>query len=1538
MTRRVLDVAIRSEFKKGFGDIAKSFSGLQNTLKGVEKSVNKLANNIDRQLTFKQAQLGAKKLADNQRIVNKEINSGIQVAKRYESAHTALGNKLAAVANAQKSGHVSQKQRLEAEIGLLNQYIKKTGDLSVMQNKGQFRDSRGRFVAFTKASVTAVSNDLAKSVEQGITKGATKGSNVVVAQMRATSSRIRGAVERIGASGYQSGFSNRNNQAAYYDALWGSQGKRPGTGLGTQALINRNTGVRSENTSTGLLLGDDARFNQLKLQYQKLEQAATTTHTRIRRMNFGPNPANSESAFKRLIDSYNRLGFTLFQLQATAMTIFGLSGIGAIVQQADAFITLQNQVARTSDSLDDLGANMKDVFRISRETFADPKVVGNMYSRINKYSETLGLNREQVGGVTQAISGAFAASPGNANEKAASMYQFMQGFQSNRMGGDELRSVLEMAPYVGDILGKGIAKLRGMPEGSVIDLRAQAKAGTPINTKELAAVFSDPSIQKEIKETLGRQSRTFGDLLMVGKTRLMEMTQQFMRSTGAFSGIINSLSQFLTNDEKFAKFTQALEAATISLLTYGGMLAGGAAVKGAGNVVRGLGARAGFGRNALGIVDTVADAAGNATAKRGVGQFGNTQWGNIMSNADFNRMYAEAQNENRSRSGRRGLGGNLKAAGGAVSAGAEVALLGLGRALTAVQTPGKAASSVIQGVGNSYKAANTAVTAANAATVASMGRVAAQGRTGSVLLRGVGTAFATLGRFLAPVVGLATSFSIPLIVIASVIALLVMRFNKLLGAMTGGMNIMDILLGLWDKLARGMEWVAGKIDQLSGGLFSGLGRAIDYVLGKLAFLAKEDSDFQRRQANRQAGSAMFGGKAGVLDKDGNIVQARVNEARPGQRATVSALAGGEILVAKKDVTDSHRAAAFRNGQWLMNEGVDPALPTGGKAGLPAETKSGDDKKNKGPKDPWPEFLRDLKLKVQSVLDLRNVAPQFADIQSELNENFRRAMDVLNFDSSGFATLTEAWAAFSNTNAAKAAQVNQQNEALKREKLVEATREFVNTLNDSLISASREARKAGMGDLQGRLYDNLNAVMDEFVNNNPSFIGDRNTFDSIKAEMASGIGLGQINGSDTVQSTLDRILATLNGDARDQFETQLQGLNSSSTRTLTNADNRANRLSFQALETQGLALSRFGQQREVQEEINKLTADFVDKYGEGALLNENLNGILKTQIQLVKDRNAQMNAYNSNWKNGFGEAIAEYGNGLANIAAATKDVFTNALKGVEDGLVSMMTATDLKMDDVRQGIADILRSIQTDISRMFIQQLVMKPINNWIKGIGEKLFGIKNEDQTIQAQNVYINSTPLGQLVNGGGWMGGASGPFEALQGMVGGGSPAQGGGGAGWLKKGMSMIGNFLPGPLNVLSKVFSLFHEGGTVGYSTMSRAINPSVFQNAKRYHTGTMNVGLPALGANEVPAILKQGEKVLTASQYHAMNSGSSSTSFAPTIAINYTAAPSSGNGQGANPEEHAAQISRMVTAAVNEQIMKYDQRQSKPGSPGYLNKKR
>jgi lambda family phage tail tape measure protein len=85
---------------------------------------------------------------------------------------------------------------------------------------------------------------------------------------------------------------------------------------------------------------------------------------------------------------------------------------------------------------------------------------------------------------------------------------------------------------------------------------------------------------------------------------------------------------------------------------------------------------------------------------------------------------------------------------------------------------------------------------------------------------------------------------------------------------------------------------------------------------------------------------------------------------------------------------------------------------------------------------------------------------------------------------------------------------------------------------------------------------------------------------------------------------------------------------------------------------------------------------------------------------------------------------------------------------------------------------------------------------------------------------------------------------------------------AGWMAGGGGEAG----GGIGMM--LAGLFHQGGVVGRNAgPSRTIDASLFLAAPRYHTG----GIAGLAPDELPAILRHGEAVLTPQQMAALGSG-------------------------------------------------------------------
>jgi hypothetical protein len=235
--------------------------------------------------------------------------------------------------------------------------------------------------------------------------------------------------------------------------------------------------------------------------------------------------------------------------------------------------------------------------------------------------------------------------------------------------------------------------------------------------------------------------------------------------------------------------------------------------------------------------------------------------------------------------------------------------------------------------------------------------------------------------------------------------------------------------------------------------------------------------------------------------------------------------------------------------------------------------------------------------------------------------------------------------------------------------------------------------------------------------------------------------------------------------------------------------------------------------------------------------EELNGFIKRGVPIT----AQMREEVARLAQGYGllaesQASAKLGR---DIAFEREQLFRS---DSERGLASRLRGTGIGLDSA---VADQLRmnsAIEKGIgyAESFAGALVQGGLSGK-KGIDIARDALKNlTSQLAQMATSSLIRSAFGSFIGGGNQPngGGGSGIGGFLSGLFGFGG---GGGGSG----------------TNILGLLgFGAAHNGAIVPNFTMTRQVNPSVFNGAPRYHSG--------LRSNEFPAILEEGEAVLTKRQ--------------------------------------------------------------------------
>lgn len=243
---------------------------------------------------------------------------------------------------------------------------------------------------------------------------------------------------------------------------------------------------------------------------------------------------------KRKIDeigqSANRATRGLFLLQRALFVLGAAGGIAQIVRLSDALTSMENRLRLTAFSTDNLRGVQDRLSEAAIRSRTDFLALGEIYTRMALSARDLGASQQEILEFTETLSKASIISGANAQEARAALIQLGQGLASDRLSGDELRSILEQLPFVADIIARDIGVTRGQLRqlGSDGELTAQVVLDAFRNARdEINALFETTNI-------------TISQALANAQTRLLQFIVQIERFTGASNKIargIDSLSR-----------------------------------------------------------------------------------------------------------------------------------------------------------------------------------------------------------------------------------------------------------------------------------------------------------------------------------------------------------------------------------------------------------------------------------------------------------------------------------------------------------------------------------------------------------------------------------------------------------------------------------------------------------------------------------------------------------------------------------------------------------------------------------------------------------------------------------------------------------------------------------------------------------------------------------------------------------------------------------------------------------------------------------
>lgn len=204
--------------------------------------------------------------------------------------------------------------------------------------------------------------------------------------------------------------------------------------------------------------------------------------------------------------------------------------VKGVYDMTEAYGTLTNRLKLVTSSSAELVAAQSAVFNIAQASAQPLASTAELYQRIATNQEALKLSGEGVAGVVGTISKTLAVSGASAESANAALIQLGQAFASGVLRGEELNSVMEQAPALAQAIAAGMGKTVG-------ELRSMGAAG------ELTAQAVVKALQSQVGAVdalFDKTATTIGNSFTKIGNSLTHFVGELDQATGASSQIANA--------------------------------------------------------------------------------------------------------------------------------------------------------------------------------------------------------------------------------------------------------------------------------------------------------------------------------------------------------------------------------------------------------------------------------------------------------------------------------------------------------------------------------------------------------------------------------------------------------------------------------------------------------------------------------------------------------------------------------------------------------------------------------------------------------------------------------------------------------------------------------------------------------------------------------------------------------------------------------------------------------------------------------------
>lgn len=240
--------------------------------------------------------------------------------------------------------------------------------------------------------------------------------------------------------------------------------------------------------------------------------------------NFGPATQNIRA-----------LGGATEGLSRIVATIGAGRAVRELAALSDQAILLDSRVRNVTKSEEEFNQVNEELFQIAQRSRTSLEGVVTIYTRLARSNEQIGASQAQLLRITETLNKTTVVYGNTTQEATGALIQLSQAIASNRLGGDELRTVLEQLPPV----AAAIAKEMGTTVGALRDLGREGKITPQIVAQAIL------NMGKEIDEQFKKIPTTIGQVFTQLNNEALKTVANLNKITDAgpkTAGVINSIA------------------------------------------------------------------------------------------------------------------------------------------------------------------------------------------------------------------------------------------------------------------------------------------------------------------------------------------------------------------------------------------------------------------------------------------------------------------------------------------------------------------------------------------------------------------------------------------------------------------------------------------------------------------------------------------------------------------------------------------------------------------------------------------------------------------------------------------------------------------------------------------------------------------------------------------------------------------------------------------------------------------------------------